>query len=183
LKDIPPIHKTHPFTTPPEELERMLALRMLHLPWGCDKLSSMLKLEGFTISSPTIQNILIKNGIASLCEWFIKLETKASQEAISLTPEQVVWIEKNNPCYREKHLASSQPGALFSQATFYVGVMKGGGRVYLHTVVETYGSYAFGFLHTSKQPEAAVAVLHNDALPFYKQKGLLVKVVRKDNGR
>jgi len=29
-------------------------------------------------------------------------------------------------------------------------------------VVDTYGSYAFGFLHVSKQPEAAVAVLHND---------------------
>jgi hypothetical protein len=27
-------------------------------------------------------------------------------------------------------------------------------------VVDTYGSYAFGFLHVSKQPEAAVAVLH-----------------------
>ena len=40
--------------------------------------------------------------------------------------------------------------------------------LYLHAVVDTYGSYAFGFLHTSKQPEAAVAVLHNHALPFYR---------------
>ncbi len=44
--------------------------------------------------------------------------------------------------------------------------LKGIGRVYLHAVVDTFGSYAFGFLHVSKQPEAAVAVLHNDVLPF-----------------
>jgi hypothetical protein len=41
-------------------------------------------------------------------------------------------------------------------------------------VVDTYGSYAFGFLHVSKQPEAAVAVLHNDVLPFYRNLDLPV---------
>jgi len=34
-------------------------------------------------------------------------------------------------------------------------------------VIDTYGSFAFGFVHTTKQPEAAVAVVHNDVLPFY----------------
>ncbi len=57
------------------------------------------------------------------------------------------------------------------------------GRVYLHAVVDTYGSFAFGFLHTSKQPEAAVAVLHNNALPFYQALGFEVTAVITDNGR
>ena len=48
-----------------------------------------------------------------------------------------------------------------------MGRMKGVGRIYLHVVVDTYSSLAFGFLCPSKQAEAAVAVLHNDALPFY----------------
>ena len=48
-----------------------------------------------------------------------------------------------------------------------VGTLKGIGRIYLHAVVDTFGSYAFGFLHVFKQPEAAVAVLHNDVVPFY----------------
>lgn len=39
-----------------------------------------------------------------------------------------------------------------------VGTLKGVGKVYLHTVVDAFCSYAFGFLHTSKQPEAAAAV-------------------------
>lgn len=183
LKDLPPIHKTHPFTTPPEQVEQVLAMSLDHPTWGCVKLSSMLKLAGISISSPTIQHILIKNGMASRYERLLKLEEKVAQHAIELTPEQVEQIEKANPCFRERHVESSRPGELLSQDTLYVGVLKGVGRVYLHAVVDTYGSYAFGFLHTSKQPEAAVAVLHNEALPFYQDRGLKVDAVITDNGR
>lgn len=71
-----------------------------------------------------------------------------------------------------------------NQDTFFVGHLKGVGKVYLHAVVDTYSSYAFGFLHGSKQPEAAVAVLHNEALPLlYAEKGLRVENVLTDNGR
>lgn len=72
---------------------------------------------------------------------------------------------------------------LLSADTFFVGSLKGVGKVYLHAVVDTYGSCAFGFLHVSKQPEAAVAVLHNDVLPFYANLGLPVKAVLTNNGR
>jgi transposase InsO family protein len=78
---------------------------------------------------------------------------------------------------------SGAPGELLSADTFFVGTLKGVGKVYLHAVVDTYGSYAFGFLHVSKQPEAAVAVLHNDVLPFYRKLGLPVGAVLTDNGR
>jgi transposase InsO family protein len=183
LKDLPPIHHSHPFTTPPEVVERILAKSLENPGWGCVRLSNQLKLEGVSVSSPTIQNILIKNGMGSKYERLLKLEEKAQQHAIELTPEQVAQIEKANPCFRERHVESSRPGELLSQDTFYVGQLKGVGKVYLHTLVDTYGSYAFGFLHTSKQPEAAVAVLHNDALPFYKNLGLTVQAVLTDNGR
>jgi transposase InsO family protein len=183
LKDLPPIHKTHPFTTPPETVKRILAVSLEHPGWGCIKLSSMLKLEEVNVSSPTIQNILIKNNMGSKYERLLKLEEKTAQKAIELTPEQVAQIEKYNPCFRERHVESSRPGELLSQDTFYVGTLKGVGRVYLHAVVDTYSSYAFGFLYTSKQPEAAAAVLHNNALPFYKSKGLTIQAILTDNGR
>lgn len=53
----------------------------------------------------------------------------------------------------------------------------------MQAVVDTYGSYAFAFLHTTKRPECSVAVLHNDALPFYENKGIPVNAVLTDNGR
>ncbi len=183
LKDLPPIHKTHPFTTAPEAVERILALSLEHPTWGCSRLSDTLHLEGITVSSVTVQSILNKNGMGTKYERLLKLEEKAAQQAIELTPEQVAQIEKANPCFRERHVESSRPGELLAQDTFFVGHLKGVGKVYLHAVVDTYSSHAFGFLHTSKQPEAAVAVLHNDALPFYQERELPVGAVLTDNGR
>ena len=183
LKDLPPVHKTHPMTTPQAVVDRILALSLEHPAWGCDRLSDMLKLDGVSVSSPTVQNILIKHGMGSKYDRLLKLEEKAEKEPITLTADQVRLIEKANPCYRERHVESSRPGELLSQDTFYVGQLKGVGKVYLQAVVDTYGSLAFGFLHTSKLPACSVAVLHNDALPFYRKKGIAVNAVLTDNGR
>jgi len=183
LKDLPPIHHSHPWTTTPEVVQRILEVSLQNPAWGCVRLSNQLKLEGTSVSSPTIQNILIKHGMGSKYERLLKLEEEAAGHAIELTPEQVMLIEKANPCFRERHVESSRPGELLSQDTFYVGRFKGVGKVYLHAIVDTYGSYAFGFLYTSKQPEAAVAVVHNDVLPFYQDLELPVKAILTDNGR
>lgn len=183
LKDLPPIHKTHPQTTPPETVERIVVLSLEHPAWGCVRLAAHLKLGGVSVSSPTIQNILIKHGMASKFDRLLKLEERAASEPIELSVEQLVAIEKANPCFKERHVESARPGELLCQDTFLVGVFKGVGKVYLHTVVDTYGSYAFGFLHTSKVPEAAVAVLHNDVLPFYVERAIPVAAVLTDNGR
>jgi transposase InsO family protein len=102
---------------------------------------------------------------------------------IELSAEQAAFLEKLHPCFRERHVESERPGQLLSADTFMVGSLKGIGRVYLHAVVDTFGSYASGFLHVSTQPEAAVAVLHNEALPFYRQLDLPVGAVLTDNGR
>jgi len=183
LKDLPPIHKSHPQTTLPEVVERIVALSLAHPAWGCVRLSEHLKLDGVSVSSPTIQNILIKHGMASKLDRLLKLQEQIATEPFELSAEQIVQIEKVNPCYRERHIESSRPGELLAQDTFYVGQFKGVGKVYLHSIVDTYGSYAFGFLHTSKVPEAAVAALHNDALPFYQERGIPVAAVLTDNGR
>lgn len=183
LKDLPPIPKSNPLTTPPEQVEKILALSLEHPTWGCNKLCDSLALEGIKISYPTIQNILNKHEMGTRYERLLKLEEYSLSHEIELNPQQVAWIEKANPCFRERHIESSRPGEVLSQDTFYVGVLKGVGRVYLHAVVDTYGSYAFGFLHTTKQPEAALAVVHNDVLPFYREKGLPVDAILTDNGR
>ena len=183
LKDLPPIHKTHPQTTPAEVAEKVIALSLEHPAWGCVRLADHLRLQGISISSPTVQSILIKHGMGTKLERLFKLEEKAAADPIELTGEQIAQIERANPCFRERHVESSRPGELLCQDTFFVGTFKGVGKVYLHTVVDTYSSYGFGFLHTSKVPEAAVAVLHNDVLPFYQDRAIPVEKVLTDNGR
>ena len=183
LKDLPPIHKSHPQTTPPEVVEKILKLSLANPMWGCVRLSDQLKLMGISVSSPTIQKILIKHEMGSRYQRLLKLEEQALDHKIELTPEQVRAIEKANPCFRERHVESSRPGELLCQDTFYVGYLKGVGKVYLQAVVDTYGSYAFGYLHTGKLPEQAAVVLHNDVLPQYKAWNIQISAILTDNGR
>lgn len=183
LKDLPPIHHSHPMTTPPEVVERIIAVSLEHPAWGCDRLCDWLKLQDISVSSPTIQRILSDNGMGTRYDRWLKLEQLHSEQPIELTAEQVKFLEKQNPAFRERHVDSSRPGELLCQDTFLVGTLKGVGRLYLHAVVDTFSSYAFGFLHTTRKPEAAVAVLHNDVLPFYQERDLAITAILTDNGR
>ena len=183
LKDLPPIAKSHPMTTPPEVVARIGELAVQHPAYGCNKIEALLALEGRRVSAITIQKILNDQGLGSRHQRWLALERQMADQVIDLSPEQVAFLEKLNPCFRERHVESERPGQLLSADTFMVGTLKGIGRVYLHAVIDTYGSYAFGFLHVSKQPEAAVAVLHNDVLPFYDNLGLTIDAVLTDNGR
>jgi len=183
LKDLPPIHKSHPQTTPPEIVEKILELSLANPMWGCVRLSDQLKLMGISVSSPTIQKILIKHGMGSRYQRLLKLEEKALDQKIELTPEQVKAIEKANPCFKERHVESCRPGELLCQDTFYVGHLKGVGKVYLQAVVDTYCSYGFGYLHTGKLPEHAAAIVHNDVLPQYLEWKIPISAILTDNGR
>lgn len=183
LKDLPPIHHSHPLTTSPDVEARMLTLSLEHPAWGCNRVSDHLALEGINVSAPTIQRILNENEMGTRYHRWLKLEQHQVDQALELSAEQVKFIEQQNPAFRERHVESNRPGELLCQDTFHVGHIKGVGRIYLHVVVDTYSSLAFGFLHTTKRPEAAVAVLHNDVLPFYDTHDVSVKAVLTDNGR
>jgi len=56
-------------------------------------------------------------------------------------------------------------------------------EVDLHVLVDTCGSYARGCRRVAEQPEAAVAVLHNDVLPFAAEIDRPATAVRADAGR
>ncbi|MBJ3776704.1 IS481 family transposase [Acuticoccus mangrovi] len=183
LKDLPPIHKSHPRTTPEPVVARIKALALEHPAYGGNRIEAMLALEGTRLSSITIQKILNANGLGTRVDRWLALEKANADKVIEITREQAAFLEKLNPCFRERHVESGAPGELLSADTFFVGNLKGIGKVYLHAVVDTYGSYAFGFLHVSKQPEAAMAVLHNDVLPFYRNLDLPVNAILTDNSR
>ncbi|HOU17940.1 MAG TPA: leucine zipper domain-containing protein [Candidatus Marinimicrobia bacterium] len=42
LVDLPPIHKTHPQTTPPSIVKKILDMAIRNLMWGCHRLSDQL---------------------------------------------------------------------------------------------------------------------------------------------
>jgi len=69
---------------------------------------------------------------------------------------------------RAYHRPEARAGALPDVPGYLHGrALKGIGQIYLHAGIDTFGSFAFGQLYTSKLPETAVDVLYDRTLPFY----------------
>lgn len=182
LKDLPPIVKSHPFTTPAETVERIVEISLQNPARGCNYISDRLRQEGTLVSYPTVQNILNKGGLRRRYDRWLRLEQMAAEEQLVPTETQLKFLIQQNPCWRERrHVESRRPGELLCQDTSSVGKWEGR-LLRLHAVVDTYSSYGFAFLYPSKQPEAAVAVVHNEVLPFYAEKQLTIEAILTDNG-
>jgi transposase InsO family protein len=67
--------------------------------------------------------------------------------------------------------------------TFFVGHLKGVGKVYLQTVIDCYSRYAWWRLYTSKMPVTAVHIMNNDVLPTFEAHDTAISTVLSDNGR
>jgi len=89
LKDLPPIPKSQPNQTTPETEAAILECSLAHPSWGCVKLSDFLKLQGISVSSPTVQKILIRNDMASVYDRWLKVEARHLETGVELTAEQV----------------------------------------------------------------------------------------------
>lgn len=183
LIDRPPIPKTFPNETPPELREKVMRLSLEHPARGPVQISDRLRLEDVTASPSTVRNLWLKEQMETRYKRLLRLEEERSGQDVELTEEQIRLLEKANPCFRERKVESPYPGYLLSQDTFMVGSLKGIGRIYLQAVVDTYGSFAFGKLYTSKVSETAVDILYDRVLPFYETQSLKVEHVLTDNGR
>lgn len=183
LKDLPPIHKSHPQATAPEVVEQIIEWAYKQPTWGCEKISIKLKQSGTRLSAVTVQDILNKQELGNRQQRLFAAEKRHLAGEIEFDEKVIAALEQNNPAYRERHIESSRPGELLSVDTSKIGDLPDGTKITLHAVVDTYGSYAFGLLHSSKQPEASALLLHNEVLPFYAAHELLITSILSDNGR
>ena len=123
------------------------------------------------------------HGLTMKHERLLRLEETARERKLKLTDEQIELLERFSPEFRERHIEVHYPGDLVAVDTFFVGTLKGVGKVYLQTVLDCFSRYAWGRLYTSKLPLTAVQVMHNDVLPFFDEHRVRVKTVLSDNGR
>jgi hypothetical protein len=63
-------------------------------------------------------------------------------------------------------IESHHPGYLDSQDAFYVGTIKGAGRIYQQIFVDTYSKWAADKLHITKTPITGADLLNDRILPF-----------------
>lgn len=68
-------------------------------------------------------------------ERLLRLEKTTCERQIELSPEQVQLLERFSPEFRERHIHTRHTGDLVAVDTFFVGHLKGVGKVYLQTLV------------------------------------------------
>lgn len=150
---------------------------------GQVRTSNELRKLGVFISPSGVRSIWLRNDLENFKKRLIALEKQVVENGIILTDEQVAALE------RKKHddeacgeIETAHPGYLGSQDTFYVGNLKGVGRIYQQTFVDTYSKVAFAKLYTTKTPITAADILNDKVLPFFEAHELPMLRILTDRG-
>ena len=150
---------------------------------GQTRASNELRKKGVFISPSGIRSVWLRHNLACFKDRLRALEEKMAKESLILTEAQVQALE------RKKHddevsgeIETHHPGYLGSQDTFYVGTLKGVGRIYQQTFVDTYAKVAFAKLYTTKTPITAADLLNDRVLPFFVEHNLPMLRILTDRG-
>jgi len=167
-----------------EEVEQAALEHALAFPsHGPLRVAQELTLKGIQVSSGGVRGVWSRHNLLTRHERLLRLERETRERKLELSAEQVRLLERFSPEFRERHIEVHHTGELVAVDTFFVGTLKGVGRVYLQSVLDCYSRYAWGRLYTSKLPITAVHAFNNDVLPFFEAHDAVVETVLSDNGR
>lgn len=168
----------------PEVEEAVVNMASEYPAYGQTRVSNELRKQGVLVSGGGVRSIWQRHGLESFKKRLRHLEEKAAQEGIVYTEAQMAALETAKK-ERETHpdeIETVHPGYLISQDTFYVGYLKGVGRIYQQTVIDTYSSVTFAKVYTAKVPVTAADLLNDRVLPFFEEQGIPVLRVLTDRG-
>lgn len=168
----------------PEHIEKaVIDLAIENPAFGQLRASNELMQRGIIVSSSGVRSIWLRNDLETLKKRLKALEAKSAQEGILLTEEQLAALEKAKSD-REAHgeIVSEHPGYLGSQDVYYVGTLKGVGKVYQQTFVDTYSRVAICKLYSDKTAITSADVLNDRVLPFFAEHQIPLLRVLTDRG-
>ena len=167
----------------PQVEQAVLDFALEYPAHGQVRVSNELRKTGVFVSPSGVRSIWLRHKLQSRKLRLKALEAKVAKEGIVLTEAQVVALERQRAT-DEVHgeIETEHPGYLGSQDTYYVGTIKGIGRIYQQTFVDTYAKVAACKLYTTKTPITAADLLNDRVLPMLEDNGVDLIRILTDRG-
>ncbi len=151
--------------------------------FGQVRVSNELRKRGIIVSPSGVRSVWLRQNLESFKKRLSALEKHIAETGAVLTEAQVQALEKKQEDdVAHGEIETAHPGYLGSQDTFYVGTIKGVGRIYQQTFVDTYSKWAAAKLYTTKTPITAADLLNDRVLPFFVEQGMGVIRILTDRG-
>ncbi|BCH19113.1 hypothetical protein MesoLjLa_59640 [Mesorhizobium sp. L-2-11] len=146
--------------TPPEIEAIILELTLEYPAYVQTRIANEMRKLGHSVSPSGVRGVWQRHDLETMKKRLKALEAKVAQDGIVLTESQLAALEKAK-LDKEAHgeFEIECPGYCGGQDTFYVGAMKGVGRIYQQTILDTYSKVAFARIYDRKTPITAADLL------------------------
>lgn len=169
----------------PEIEDAVIKMATDNPAYGQKRVANELKKRGIFVSPGGVRSIWLRHDLETFKKRIKALEALlAANESLILTEAQLQSLERaKEKREAEGQIETEHPGYLGSQDTYYVGTVKGIGRIYQQTFIDTYTRVAFVKLYTTKSAITAADLLNDRVLPFFEQQDMPLLRILTDRGR